>query len=76
MRSMCENIDPGMDGLETYKRILKLHPNQKAIIASGFSATDRVKKVQAIGAGEYVKKPYTFEKIGTAVRSELDNKSG
>ena len=69
-------MGPGMDGLETYKRILKLHPNQKAIIASGFSATDRVKKVQAIGAGAYVKKPYTFEKIGTAVRSELDNKSG
>jgi len=35
---MYENIDPGMDGLETYKRILKFHSNQKAIIASGFSA--------------------------------------
>ena len=26
-------MDPGIDGLETYKRILKLHPHQKAIIA-------------------------------------------
>ena len=69
-------MDPGMDGFETYKRILKLHPNQKAIIASGFSASDRVKKVQEIGAGAYIKKPYTFEKIGIAVKTELDNKSG
>jgi PAS domain S-box-containing protein len=67
-------MDPGIDGLETYKRILKLHPNQKAIIASGFSATDRVKEVQKMGAGAYIKKPYTLEKIGIAVKTELDNK--
>ncbi|MBW1821466.1 MAG: response regulator [Deltaproteobacteria bacterium] len=67
-------MDPGIDGLETYKRILELHPNQKAIIASGFSATDRVKEVQKIGAGAYIKKPYTLEKIGVAVKAELENK--
>ena len=68
-------MDPGIDGLETYKRILQAHPNQKAIIASGFSATDRVKKVQKIGAGAYIKKPYTLEKIGMAVKTELDSKN-
>ena len=67
-------MDPGIDGLETYKRILDLHPNQKAIIASGFSATERVKEVQRIGAGAYIKKPYTLEKIGVAVKTELENK--
>jgi len=65
-------MDPGIDGLETYKRILKLHPNQKAIIASGFSETDRVKEAQRLGAGKYIKKPYTLEKIGIAVRDELE----
>ena len=64
-------MEPGIDGLETYKRILKLHPRQKAIIASGFSETERVKEAQKLGAGEYIKKPYTIEKIGLAVRSEL-----
>lgn len=67
-------MDPGIDGMETYKKILQLHPNQKAIIASGFSATDRVKKVQDLGAGAYIKKPYTMEKIGIAVKTELENK--
>jgi two-component system cell cycle sensor histidine kinase/response regulator CckA len=64
-------MEPGIDGLETYKRILELHPGQKAIIASGFSETERVKEAQKLGAGEYIKKPYTIEKIGLAVRSEL-----
>ena len=67
-------MDPGIDGLETYKRILDFRPNQKAIIASGFSATDRVKKDQKMGAGAYIKKPYTLEKLGIAVKTELDNK--
>jgi signal transduction histidine kinase len=64
-------MDPGIDGLETYKRILEIHPEQKAIIASGFSETERVKEAQKLGAGDYIKKPYTMEKIGLAVRSEL-----
>jgi two-component system, cell cycle sensor histidine kinase and response regulator CckA len=65
-------MDPGLDGLETYKRIIKLHPGQKAIIASGFSETDRVQDAQSLGVGGYIKKPYTIEKIGMAVREELD----
>jgi len=62
----------GMDGLETFREIIKLKPGQKAIIASGFSETARVKEAQRLGAGEYVKKPYSMEKIGFAVRKELD----
>jgi len=65
-------MEPGIDGLETYRRILKLHPGQKAIVASGFSETDKVREAQRLGAGAYIKKPYTIEKIGTAVRAELD----
>jgi DNA-binding NtrC family response regulator len=65
-------MDPGMDGLDTYKKILELHPEQKAIIASGFSETGRVKEVQNLGAGEYLKKPLLLEKIGIAVKEELE----
>jgi len=64
-------MTPGIDGLETYKRILDLHPNQKAIIASGFSETERVKEAQMLGAGQYLKKPYALEKLGVAVKNEL-----
>ena len=62
----------GMDGLETYRRIIEIHPGQKAIIASGYSESERVKTLQQYGAGSYIQKPYTLEKIGVAVRNELD----
>jgi PAS domain S-box-containing protein len=65
-------MDPGIDGLETFKRILKLNPGQKAIITSGFSETERVKEAQRLGVGAYVKKPYLLERLGLAVRTELD----
>jgi len=65
-------MDPGMDGLETYQKVLEINPRQKAIIMSGFSETDRVKKAQESGAGAYVRKPYVQEKIGLAIREELD----
>lgn len=31
--------------------------------------TARVKDAQALGAGDYIKKPYTFEKLGFAVKN-------
>jgi PAS domain S-box-containing protein len=65
-------MEPGIDGLETYRRILEHHPDQKAVIASGFSETSRVAEVQRLGAGAYIKKPYTVEKLAGIVRSELD----
>ncbi len=68
-------MDPGIDGLETYKRILEIHPHQKAVIASGFSESDRVREVQKLGASTYIKKPYTLEKIGLAVKAKLKNTS-
>jgi signal transduction histidine kinase/CheY-like chemotaxis protein len=65
-------MEPGLDGLDTYAKAVEVNPGQKAIIASGFSETDRVKQAQNLGAGAYVKKPYTIEKLGLAVRKELD----
>jgi CheY-like chemotaxis protein len=65
-------MDPGMDGLETYRSILEIVPGQKAVIVSGYSETDRVKETQKLGAGVYVRKPYVLEKIGLAIRNELN----
>jgi len=65
-------MDPGIDGLETYKRILEFYTKQKAIIVSGFSETKRVKEAQRVGVGAYLEKSFLFEKIGLSVKSELD----
>jgi|WetSurMetagenome_2_1015567.scaffolds.fasta_scaffold00600_2 PAS domain S-box-containing protein len=65
-------MDPGMDGLDAYRRIIELHPGQKAVIVSGFSESERVTEAQKIGAGPYIRKPYILERLGLAVRRELD----
>ena len=65
-------MDPGMDGLDTYKEIVKLHPAQKAIIATGYCETERVFEAQKLGIGNCLMKPFTLEKLGKTVRSELE----
>jgi len=65
-------MDPGINGRETYEQIIALHPGQKAVIASGFTETDDVKKAQELGAGLFIKKPYTLDRLGQAVKMELE----
>jgi len=67
-------MEPGMDGLDTYRKLRRIRPGQKAVIVSGFSETSRVQEAQALGAGEYIRKPYILETLGLAVRRELDRK--
>jgi PAS domain S-box-containing protein len=64
-------MEPGINGHETYRRIIKIYPGQKTIILSGFSETDDVKDTQSLGAGKYLKKPITLEKLGMAIKEEL-----
>lgn len=64
-------MEPGIDGLATYAEIIKIHPEQKAIIASGFSESDRVKETLKLGAGQYIRKPYTLKNLAIALKQEL-----
>jgi len=68
-------MEDDFDGLDTYLEILKNDSNQKAIIASGFSETDRVKEAMKIGVGKYIRKPYTMQIIGKAIREVLSSDS-
>ncbi|MBI5589485.1 MAG: response regulator [Deltaproteobacteria bacterium] len=64
-------MTPGIDGLETYRQCQKIRPDQKAIIASGYSESEKVKHAQSLGAGAFLRKPYTIRKMGEAVLNEL-----
>jgi len=61
----------GLSGYQTYKEITKMHPNQKAIIASGYSQNKDVEKTLNLGAGRFIKKPYTLDFLGKAMQHEL-----
>ena len=65
----------GMDGTDTYKKILEFQSTQKAIILSGFALSERVKEALRLGAGSYISKPINLDSLATAVRNELDRKT-
>jgi signal transduction histidine kinase/ActR/RegA family two-component response regulator len=64
-------MEPGINGYETYRQINSFKPGQKTVIVSGFSEGVDVKLTQALGAGPYIKKPYTLEELGLAIKQEL-----
>ncbi len=68
-------MEPGLSGRETYAQILKIYPQQKAIIVSGFAETGDVTETQRMGAGQYLRKPLTLERLGIAVKDELSKKT-
>ncbi len=64
-------MEPGWNGRQTYERMRKERPEQKAIIVSGFSESAEVRASLALGVGRFLKKPYSLEQLSLAVRHEL-----
>ncbi len=63
---------PGIDGLETLRRILKRRPDQRVVIASGFSESGLIDEAIRLGARGYLKKPYSIWAVAHAVRDALE----
>lgn len=68
-------MDPGISGRDTYERIIATHPGQKALIASGYSESDDVTATLKLGAGGFIKKPYSMDQLGQAVLEVLGAQS-
>ena len=64
-------MDPGMDGLDTYRRIHSMRPELRVIITSGYSETNRVREALRLGAGPYIKKPFRLETLARTVHEAL-----
>ena len=62
---------PGISGRETYERIVRIYPGQKALIISGYSETEDVVAIQKLGAGGYIRKPFSLESLGRGIKKEL-----
>jgi len=65
-------MEPGLNGRETYEMVLRFRPGQKAVIASGFSQDEEVRKARVLGAGAFIAKPYSLEEVGVALRDVLE----
>lgn len=64
-------MDPGINGRQTFEALREIMPDAKAIIVSGFSESNEVKRVLQLGAKAFVLKPYSFGELGEIVQEVL-----
>jgi DNA-binding NtrC family response regulator len=67
-------MDPGISGLITFQELKEIDPEISAIITSGYSKTKDVEKAQQLGAGPFIKKPYSLERLGLCIKEELQKR--
>ena len=65
-------MEPGLNGRQNFEKILDINPDQKAVIASGYSKNKDVVMAQKSGAGQFIKKPFTLDKLSAALKNELN----
>jgi len=63
---------PGMGGHKCLQKLLKIDPQAKVIIASGYAATGELQKTLESGAAGFIAKPFQIEDVLTKVRKVLD----
>lgn len=66
----------GIDGTETLRQIKILRPEQRAIILSGYSHSDRVEEAIRLGASSFVSKLVTTDTLARAVKDALNRTPG
>jgi CheY-like chemotaxis protein len=67
---------PGMDGKQCLMELLKINPEVKAIIASGYAMDGETEKDLLLKTRGIIRKPYELSKMLGAVREALTSTSG
>jgi two-component system, NtrC family, response regulator AtoC len=64
-------VMPGMDGMQTLENCKKLNPDQKVVMMSCVSDTNKVVQAMRLGASDYLTKPFLPPQLQGAVRRAL-----
>ncbi|MCK4690493.1 MAG: sigma-54-dependent Fis family transcriptional regulator, partial [Desulfuromonadales bacterium] len=62
---------PGIDGLETLKKIKHLRPNQLVIMMSGHGSIETAVKSTKLGAYDFIEKPLSLEKVLLSIQNAI-----
>ena len=65
-------IMPGMGGRKCLEKLLKINPQVRVLIASGYSVNGPTKEALEAGAKGFISKPYDVRQMLKAVRKALD----
>jgi two-component system response regulator AtoC len=66
---------PGMDGLETLRRIKQRAPEVPVIMLSGHGQARTIVEAMRLGATDFLRKPFEVEELELAFRKALDNRA-
>lgn len=66
---------PDMDGLEVLNELIKIHPNIKCIMLSGFGDVEMAVGAIKQGAFDYISKPFKIEEVLKVVNKAIQTKS-
>jgi two-component system, cell cycle sensor histidine kinase and response regulator CckA len=69
---ILDMIMPGMGGMRCLQELLKIKPDAKVIIASGYAADGARQNVIESGARGFINKPFNVREMLTAIREALD----
>lgn len=66
---------PGMDGLETIKRINQISPDTVTIIMTGFPTLDSSISAIRLGASDYILKPFKLNEVSLSLQKAAKERS-
>jgi two-component system response regulator AtoC len=67
---------PDMDGMETLRRIISMHPNTPVIMVTANADIEITSKVLQLGAADYVPKPFDLDYLEQAISIQLSANRG
>ena len=71
---ILDRIIPEMDGMKCLSEILRINPNAKVVMASGYSESGPARGVIKGGARRFIQKPYSMRQLLTIIREILDKR--
>ena len=65
---------PGIGGHRCLIELLKIEPELKVIVSSGYASSNKVREILKAGAIAFIPKPYQFQNMLKKIRELLDKK--
>lgn len=67
---------PGMDGIQTLKKIKEKNPKIKVIMVTAVETQDKIEEAMRNGADNYITKPLSLEYLEKDVQEKIDSLAG
>ena len=62
---------PGIDGLDTLKKIKQMRPHQLVVMMSGHGSIETAVKATRLGAFDFIEKPLSLEKVLLSIQNAM-----